>query len=251
MSGYYRFEAKSGKKGRAVDQADYIARKGRYRFREDLIEDGCGNMPSWAYTARQLWAMADKYERSNGAAYREYVIPLLSELTPKQQHELVIALIEEFAGNRPYQYAVHASVSSLSGEPNPHLHLMVTDRVPDGIERRPEQVFTRYNTKQPEKGGWKKTSGGRSRLALRDELIGKRKRCADLQNAVLAKYGYESRVDHRRLADRGIHRLPEKHLGPARIRTMSAQERRSYIESRDTSSKARSTSRPSEVRAHV
>lgn len=228
----YRFEVKSGKKGTAVVQSDYIGRMGKHHLREDLVEQGHGNLPSWAATARALWRMADRFERTNGAAYREYVIPLPSELTSPQQHELVMALIHAFAGNKPYQYAVHAPLSSLAGEPNPHLHLMVTDRVPDGVSREPEKVFTRYNAKQPEKGGWKKESGGRNRLALRDELIEKRKRCAELQNATLAKYGHAARVDHRTLSEQGIQRQPEKRLGQARIRNMSTKDKRAHVEAR-------------------
>jgi len=228
----YRFEVKSGKKGTAAGHSDYIARNGKHRAREDLVDQGSGNMPSCVGTDRQLWRLADLHERSNGSAYREYVIPLPSELTPSQRHELVMALIQEIAGDKPYQYAVHVSVSSLSGELNPHLHLMVTDRVPDGIERGPEQVFRRHNSAQPEKGGWKKESGGRSRLALRDELIDKRKRCAETQNTVLAKYGYTARVDHRKLSEQGIQRRPEKHLGQARIRNMSEQDRKKHVASR-------------------
>lgn len=228
----YRFEVKSGRKGSATEHSSYITRDGRYRTREDLVEQGYGNMPSWADTARKLWLMADKFERSNGSAYREYVIPLPSELSSTQQHELVVALIGEFARNKPYQYAVHAPISSLAGELNPHLHLMITDRVPDGIERDPEKVFVRHNAKQPEKGGWKKESGGRSRLALRDELIEKRKRCAELQNTVLAKYGHTARVDHRKLSEQGIQRQPEKHLGQARIRNMSELGKKEHVDAR-------------------
>ena len=40
-----------------------------------------------------------------------------------------------------------------------------------------------------------------------------RERFADLQNAYLEEYGHTDRVDHRSLADQGIERSPEKHLG--------------------------------------
>lgn len=232
----YRFEVKSGKKGSAVEHVAYIMREGKHRGREDLVEHGRGNMPPWADVAHKLWLMADTFERSNGAAYREYVIPLPSELTPTQQHELVMAMIGEFAGERPFEYAVHAPVSSLAAEPNPHLHLMTTDRVPDSIYREPERVFTRYNAKRPEMGGWRKESGGRNRMELRDEMLAKRKRCADLQNEVLARYGHASRVDHRTLSEQGIQRVPEEHLGQARIRRMSVKDKQTYVEARHAES---------------
>ncbi|WP_171338799.1 MobA/MobL family protein, partial [Acinetobacter nosocomialis] len=45
------------------------------------------------------------------------------------------------------------------------------------------------------------------------ELVELRERFANLQNAYLEKYGHADRVDHRSLADQGIERSPEKHLG--------------------------------------
>jgi len=44
-------------------------------------------------------------------------------------------------------------------------------------------------------------------------LVELRERFADLQNAFLEEYGHADRVDHRSLADQGIDRIPEKHLG--------------------------------------
>lgn len=127
-----------------------------------------------------------------------------------------MTLTNEFAAeDKQYLYVVRAPVSSLAEELNPRLHLMITDRVPDAIEREPERVFTRYNANQSERGGWSKESGGRNRMELRDELLLKRKRYADLQNEVLSKYGHTARVDHRKLSEQRIQRVPERHLGQA------------------------------------
>ncbi|MCI3049250.1 hypothetical protein ML378_26340, partial [Escherichia coli] len=41
----------------------------------------------------------------------------------------------------------------------PHAHIMMSQRVNDGIERTPEQYFRRYNARYPERGGAKKDSG--------------------------------------------------------------------------------------------
>ncbi|RAP55659.1 MobA/MobL family protein [Oleiagrimonas sp. MCCC 1A03011] len=229
----YHYRIKSGKKGTAVAHASYIAREGKHDSRDDLIYEDFGNMPSWAeYDPREFWRMADKYERNNGAVYREHVTALPSELSDEQQLELVYALVEELAGDRPYQFAIHAPLSSLSGQPNPHVHLMTTDRQPDGIEREPEYVFRRYNAAYPARGGWRKLSGGRTQRQVRDELIAKRKRCAELQNEALARYGHGSRVDHRTLSEQGIQRDAEKHLGQARVRSMSGDDRQDHMATR-------------------
>lgn len=115
----------------------------------------------------QLFASSDKYERANGSVYREHEIALPNELTLEQLHELVDALVRRLAGNKPYMYAVHQPTSALQSEMNTHIHLMVVDRVPDGIERPAEQMFSRFNAKHPERGGCRKDSGGRTPLQVR------------------------------------------------------------------------------------
>ncbi|CAB3741893.1 Mobilization protein A [Paraburkholderia phenoliruptrix] len=225
---------KSGKKGSAAGHGRYIMREGKkYEDREDLIGADYGNMPPWAQNDPcDFWKASDQYERANGAVYREHEIALPSELTREQQIELVEQLVSELAGSKPFQYAIHGPHASLGNGTNTHLHLMYSDRVDDGIDRSPEQTFRRYNPQHPERGGRKKDSGGKNSIQIRDELIATRKKCADLQNAALAKYGHETRVDHRTLKAQGIDRQPERHLGQARIRTMSPEEREQYVAQR-------------------
>lgn len=225
---------KSGKKGSAAGHSKYILREGKkYENRDDLIATRYGNMPAWAQDdPSAFWKASDKHERANGAAYREHEIALPAELTREQQIELADQLVSGLAGNKPFQYAVHNPHSSLGDGENTHLHLMYSDRQDDGIERTPEQTFRRYNPQHPERGGRRKDSGGRNSMQIRDELIATRKKCADLQNAALAKYGHEARVDHRTLKAQGIDRQPEQHLGQARIRTMSREEQEQYVAQR-------------------
>lgn len=227
---------KSGKKGTAAARGKYIMREGKkYDNREDLVAAEYGNMPAWAQdNPSAFWRASDKYERANGAVYREHEIALPSELTRDQQIELAGQLACELVGNKPFQYAIHAPHASLGDGENTHLHLMYSDRQDDGIERSPEQTFRRYNPQHPERGGRKKDSGGRNSMQIRDELIASRKKCADVQNAALAKYGHEARVDHRTLKAQGIARQPERHLGQVRIRTMTREEREEYVAQRSS-----------------
>lgn len=225
----FHHRVKSGKKGSATDHGAYIARKGKHSKREDLVASNYGNMPSWAQDdPSAFWKAGDKHERANGAVYREHEIALPDELTRDQQKELVEQLVPALVGNKPYQYAIHAPKATLGEGTNTHLHLMYSDREDDGIGRPPEQTFRRYNPKRPEQGGRKKGSGGKNRMELRDEMIAMRKKSADLQNAALSKYGHTARVDHRTLKDQGIDRQPERHLGQARVRSMSADDRKQY-----------------------
>ncbi len=229
----FHHEVKSGKKGAAAKQAMYITRKGRHATRADMLFTGHGNMPSWTNNdPMAFWRTGDMHERANAAVYREHVIALPVELTREQLPDLVDTLVKELVGVKPYQFAVHAPTSALEGVENTHVHLMFSDRLEDGIERTPEQTFKRYNAKMPEFGGRKKDSGNMNRMELRDHLIAMRRRCAEVQNAALAKYGHESRVDHRTLKQQGVDRLPEKHLGSAHVKMMTDDQKIRHVATR-------------------
>jgi hypothetical protein len=229
----YHLEIKSGKKGAAAEHGKYIARDGTYRRRGDLIATGYGNMPEWAKDNPAIfWKASDRFERANGATYRELIIALPNEFTLAQYQAFVLKAIQGLIGNKPYQYAIHRSEAKLGEVANTHLHLMYSDRQPDEYQRPPEQTFVRHNPKHPDLGGCRKDSGGKTPLQLRDEVIAKRKLTADIQNQMLAEMGAANRVDHRSHRERGIERQPERHLGQARIKGMSADERAKYVADR-------------------
>lgn len=229
----FHHRIKSGKKGTAVEHSAYIGRQGRHASRGDLVDVGAGNLPEWAADdVIAFWRAADKHERVNGASYREHEIALPGEFALEENRELVLNLVRELVGSRPYQYAIHAPLAALGTEANTHVHLMYSDRMPDGIKRTAELMFRRCNPDEPAKGGCRKASGGRTRLELRDDLIEVRRKSAALQNEALAKHGHAVRVDHRTLKRQGMRRSPERHLGAARIRTMSADEKKRFCEAR-------------------
>jgi hypothetical protein len=138
-------------------------------------------------------------------------------------------LVQDFiwmhAANKPYQYAIHAPAAALEGNSQPHVHLMVSDRLLDEIERPPEQLFRRHNPWHPERGGAKKDSGGKSPMELRQHVTGIRASWAYLQNNALEKNGHSARVDHRSYKERGIARSPEPHLGHLRIKSMTTEDK--------------------------
>lgn len=230
---HYHFEIKSGTRGSATDHLAYITRKGRHSARGDLVATEHGNMPEWAEHDPELfWKASDKYERKNASPYRDITIALPSALVPKQNVELARDLIKVIANSKPFQAAVHSSTSSLEGKSNPHVHVMISDRLPDGIARTPEQTFKRHDPVHPERGGRKKGSGGLTRMQLRDHVLAQRKIVADTINAALEKHGHDLRVDHRSLRGQGKQRDPERYLGPVRIRTMSDAQKKQYVSER-------------------
>jgi hypothetical protein len=101
---------------------------------------------------------------------------------------------------------------------------MYSERIRDGIARDHEHYFKRYNAKNPEKGGAKKFSGGKSANELKAELLGLRERWAEMQNKHLEKHGHNDRVDHRSLKDQGIDREPEKHLGTIGVSRLNTHD---------------------------
>ncbi|WP_420997423.1 MobA/MobL family protein [Cupriavidus sp. 30B13] len=232
----YHLSLKSGKKGKAADHAAYISRTGKFskaEGRSDLIQSGYGNLPDWASgDPLRFWKLADKYERVNAAAYREFEVALPRELTLSQQQQILEEFIRQEVGNKPYQFAIHAPTAALGGEAQPHSHVMYSDRCPDGIERSAEQHFRRYNGANPERGGCRKDSGGMSAFELREKLISTRKNWADIQNAALEKHGHPERVDHRSHAAREITRQPERHLGQALVKKMTPTEKEAYVKGR-------------------
>jgi len=230
---HYHFEIKSGTRGSTAEHVAYITRKGSHAKREDLIATEHGNMPEWAKDDPEIfWKASDKYERKNASPYRDITISLPNALIPEQNVELARDLMKVVAGSKPFQFAVHISDSSLEGESNPHVHAMISDRMPDGIERAPEQTFRRHDPIHPQRGGRKKGSGGLNRMQMRDHVLSSRKIVADTINAALEKHGHDLRVDHRSLREQGKQREPERYLGPARIRTMSDVQKKKHVSER-------------------
>ncbi|MDR7068128.1 hypothetical protein J2X02_000945 [Pseudoxanthomonas japonensis] len=229
----FNFQIRSGGKGKALEHSRYVARRGYHRAKNDLVLSGCGNLPAWAEgDPERFWRAADAYERVNGTTFRELIIALPNILAGAPLRPLVADIIRQLVVGRPYQYAVHSPPSSLQGEQNLHMHLLYSDRMPDGFERSPEQTFARFNPIYPWQGGCRKMSSGRTPMQVRDDLIALRKLVADIQNTHLARHGHAVRVDHRSLRDQGISRAPERHLGPGRIRQMSPQEKQDYVQRR-------------------
>lgn len=229
----FHFEVKTGGKGRAAPHSLYIARRGKFRGRDDLVLTGSGNLPFWADgDPVRLWKAADAHERENGSTYREMIVALPNEIGVSGLRDLVQELVTLLAGAKPYQFAVHEPQASLDGRVNTHMHLMVSDRLPDAIERDERQMFRRYNGVRPDAGGCRKDGGGMTRVQLRDRLIALRCKVAAVLNGHLERHGFEGVLDHRTLEQQGVARRPERHLGPARIRSMSVTERLAYVDGR-------------------
>ena len=198
---------------RSTSRARAALREERYG---EVEARGHGNMPAWAREdTAEFWRASDEFERANGNTYREYELALPRELARAAQIALVQRFVEQELGTTPAVSVGDSYCTASDGSEQPHVHLMFSDRQQDGIERGPEQFFKRYNAKNPERGGARKFSYGANKAEAAQTYEGIRERWAKVQNLALEHAGSQARVDHRSLAEQGIHREPEVHRGPA------------------------------------
>ena len=218
----YHLTAKTVSRGQGASAAvrsDYIERSGRYAGdHAEVLHKGHGNMPDWASDApRNYWEAADAHERANGRLFKQLEFALPKELSPGQQTALVASFCREMArtkdGPLPYSFAIHKG----HDKENPHCHLLISERVNDGVSRAPGLWFKRA-AKDPAKGGAKKTN----ELRPREWLLQCRELWAERANHFLRLAGHEARIDHRTLEAQGIDRAPTTHLGPS----VAAMERK-------------------------
>lgn len=226
-----------GKKGKAAPHALYIAREENYMKDNDDLEKmeakAHGNMPKWAEKEpNYFWKISDEHERKNGTSYREHVIALPRELSIEQRHELVKNWIEQEIGDKhAYQYAIH-NPPALDGKDQPHVHLMFSERLIDGIERDPKQYFMRYNSKHPERGGAKKANIPKFSADRKEELKAMRERWEQMCNQHLEQANSAARINMKSYKDQNISYKPsnipmkqfnKKHIKEAYVATLDAK----------------------------
>jgi len=221
------FKRGGGKAG-AAQRVQYISREGPYgpaearvhhldqapgteRLRDDLVDKGTPNLPSWAKDASAYFTAAEKHERSNGAAYVEWKFSLPRELPREQQLAAARDLLDlHFSTKHVYVWAMHEPPAA-GGGTNPHVHCLWSARTLDGIDRSPEQFFKRYNPTHPERGGAQKSK------ALTSFGEAKRERIAytDIMNTYLEVNRIAARFHPGTLASRGFEREPEPRALPS------------------------------------
>ncbi|MDR9850885.1 MobA/MobL family protein [Herbaspirillum huttiense] len=249
--GHYHFRVSVGdrKGGGRIDahlKYQYNFRTGRYRELnrqrnaragndETLLYSQSGNLPSWASDdAETFWRASHEFERKNGTQYREFEASLPRGLSLQEQIGLVQSFVSAHFSRHPFSLAVHSKRQS-DGLPAAHVHIQISERLNDGIDRSADRFFKRYNAKEPAGGGCKKDSMG-----TRDRLQTFRQSWAEHCNKSLESVGRLERVDHRSYKDRQIDLQPEKKMAGKKARTLtvvdsvrineSRSARRSYIE---------------------
>lgn len=226
----YHLSVKYGSRAKnksAVAKYKYIVREGHYgnEGRHDAcLLSGSGNMPKWAQNAPEnYWKAADEHERANGRLYQEIEFSLPRELSRREQKKLTKDFLHFIVGNDklPFTLAMHAGHGT-----NPHVHLVYSERMNDGIERSPEQWFKRANKKDPTAGGALKTRAHKTTGWT--EMI--REKWADLANEHLARAGQSASIDHRSYKRQGANKLPQLKEGLA-VKSDNYRDRVKYNKS--------------------
>lgn len=197
---------------------DYISREGKYAKKDvdEVVFSASINLPSWAKDGRDFWQAADQHERANARLFREIEFALPREMNDEQRAILVADFAEQVIGNQlPCTLAVHRGGKDGG---NPHCHMVFSERMLDGHERARETFFKRANSKEPAKGGAKKTTAHNGR----EWLLELREKWAVTANKHLAALGHKQEIDHRTLDAQGVDRAPGLHLG---ARSLAAAER--------------------------
>ena len=159
----------------AAAKYDYISRGGKYEAagQDEVVHIESGCMPAFASSdARLYWAAADSHERSNGRLFRSLTAALPNTLDAPERLELSRRFAAQVTGGElPYTLALHAGRSKQAGAAdNPHLHLVFSERVNDGVARGAEQWFRRAAPKKgdPSSGGARKTERTKPRAWLEE-----------------------------------------------------------------------------------
>ena len=167
--------------------SDYINREKKYDKKKDLLFKEVRNLPEEFNDIKDFWKCAETYERKNSNLYRELEISLPREFTPKENKKIVDNFCENLFGKEyVYNYAMH-NPKSFDGAMHPHVHIMFFERKIDDIKRDKNKYFKRYNSKNVEKGGWRKDEKWNERSTLKNI----RKEWETFLNFELEKKGIE------------------------------------------------------------
>lgn len=204
---------------RIVDNAgnvhDYRNKKGYVCGGIELPEGA----PSELLDRQTLWQRHELRDvRKDAELFREVVVALPNELGYEDCAEILRELSRMLTRKGMcVQWDIHDTIKN--GQRNLHSHMMVTMRtlLPDGTFGNKDRSWNKYN-------------GG---LNI-PELL--RPEAARLMSEALARVGNSKTVNHRSYADRGIDKIPTKHVGVAAtamerkgVRTKKGDQNR-YIE---------------------
>lgn len=183
---------------RIIDNAGHVH---DYRNKTGYVTGGIElpeGAPAELLDRQTLWQRHELRDvRKDAELFREVTLALSNELSYAAAEKVVRKLAKKLTDlGMCVQWDIHDTTKE--GQRNLHAHLMITMRelLPDGSFGNKNRSWNRYN-------------GG---LNIADLL---RPEAARLMNEELARIGSSERVEHESFADRGIDKIPTKHMGVA------------------------------------
>ena len=201
-----------GRRTAAIDAFNYIARQHQYSKRDDLLYIHSGNMPSWTKPGQHssLWHGIDTYERANARCALNLRFALPIEATDAERIEIAKAIAADVCAlGQPYTLVIHHDAK------NPHAHLLIYERLTDGIHRDKVQYFRRAAP-----AGKPAHLGGARKFETKKAWIYEmREKIETHTNAYLVPRGFApvSRLSYRA---RGIDKQPQRKLSGAIRKTI-------------------------------
>lgn len=174
------------------------------------------NAPEWASDRAKLWNQVEKIEKNkNSQLAREINIALPKELSIEKQ----IALTREFVRDTFVDQGMVADISIHDTQKgNPHAHIMLTMRPFEngewGAKSKKEYILDKKGEKIKLKSGeYKSRKIDTVDWNKKEKLEKWREQWANYANRSLERNGIKERIDHRTLAEQGIERVPQIHVG--------------------------------------
>lgn len=196
----YHVNMSIGNGGKAAAHFKYIERTGKYR-RHDKLYSETGNLPSWAASPKDFWERTGIHDQRS---YREIEFALPNELSREEQKKIVDDFIKDYLPDKTYTYAIHETQSRLSGERNPHVHIMFSERIINDHTRNLEEseFFKKhgYDCNGKEYGGAVKDRKWAGR-GSKTELLRLREDIAERINEAYKRNGFSCRVSAKSLEE--------------------------------------------------
>lgn len=196
----YHVNMSIGNGGKAAAHFKYIERTGKYR-RHDKLYSETGNLPSWAASPKDFWERTGIHDQRS---YREIEFALPNELSRDEQKKIVDDFIKDYLPDKTYTYAIHETRSRLSGERNPHVHIMFSERIINDHTRNLEEseFFKKhgYDCNGKEYGGAVKDRKWAGR-GSKTELLRLREDIAERINEAYKRNGFSCRVSAKSLEE--------------------------------------------------
>lgn len=180
-------ETKTSKTGYAFSKFEYISGINKYDYKKNEVVYRKSFMPD-NVMPNKFWEAADKYASKWERSCRTYKIALPHELSLEENIKLINKFIEKLLNNKfYYTVTIHCIKSSIEGIYNIHAHIMICEKVIDGIKRSLDIFFKKYCYRNINNGGARKDPI----WSERKTVVNTRKLWEKILNEELEKRGLE------------------------------------------------------------